>query len=76
MSDNKKIQGEGDYDAARNYRERTEDFVNSGNLQKQNQDLENIEESDLAELEEAERVGKSRVKDEDPELSANHSDTK
>ena len=67
MSDKQKNEGEGNRTAARVYNEATEKFAKSGRVQEQAELAEKAVESDQkAELDEAERVGKSKTRGEDP----------
>lgn len=64
-----KIQGEGDYEGARVYDEKTAAYAKSGKVDKAAKDAKKaVEGSERAELEEAEKKGKSRAKGEDPEV--------
>jgi hypothetical protein len=60
-----KIQGEGDYEATRRFRKRTEEFLNNNDVEKAavRAAPENAEVAE--ELEEAEAAGKRRAKGED-----------
>ena len=65
--DDNKVQGEGDYDAARNYDEATRDFVKSGKVEQAARDAapaNAAEAAEAAELARAEQAGKSRSKGE------------
>ena len=68
QNDGEKIQGEGDYEATRRYRKRTEEFLENNDVEKAalRAAPEDAEEAD--ELESAEEAGKSRAKGEDPAL--------
>ena len=61
-----KIQGEGDYEATRRFRKRTEEFLNNNDVEKAalRAAPENAEEAE--ELEAAEAAGKQRAKGEEP----------
>lgn len=63
-----KIQGEGDYEATRRYRKRTEEFLENNDVEKvaENAAPEDAEEAE--ELQSAEAAGKQRAKAEDPAL--------
>ena len=76
MNKNDKVQGEGDYDAARNYRKSTEEFVDSGKVEQQEEDRRDIDEAERAELEEAEETGKEHAKERDPTLKDGESDSR
>ncbi len=57
--------GEGDREADRHYRERTREFVESGRVEEA---AKKAREQDSAEAEEAERKGRRRAKELDPEV--------
>jgi hypothetical protein len=57
-------QGEGDQEADRHYREKTQDFVKEGRV---DDAAEKAKHQDKAEGEKAEKAGKSRAKELDPE---------
>lgn len=61
-----KIQGEGDYDAARRYDKSVRDFAESRKVGPAAQDAEPRDAREAEELKRAEEVGKSRAKGEDP----------
>jgi len=63
-----KIQGEGDYEATRRYRKRTEEFLENNDVEKAAFEAkpENAEQAE--DLEAAEAAGKARAKGEDPAL--------
>jgi hypothetical protein len=65
---NDELQGEGNYDAARNYRKHTEQFIDSGRVGEaaRNAVPRSAEEAD--ELERAEERGRERSAEEDPGL--------
>jgi hypothetical protein len=60
------LQGEGNYDAARNYRKQTAEFIESGRVGEaaRNAVPRTAEEAD--ELERAEERGRERIAEEDP----------
>jgi hypothetical protein len=60
------LQGEGNYDAAREYNERTKRFVKSGRVEKATRDAEPKTDKQAAELRRAEEVGKNRAKEDEP----------
>ena len=68
MGDKPKIQGEGDYEATRRYRKRTEEFLQNNDVEKAALRAEPGNEAEAEELEEAEEAGKSRARAEDPAL--------
>ena len=68
MGDKQKIQGEGDYEATRRYRKRTEEFLQNNDVEKAALRAEPGNEAEAEELEQAEEAGKNRAKAEDPAL--------
>lgn len=68
MSKSKDLQGEGNYDAAKEFDEAEEKFVKSGKVEQAARDAEpkNIEEQ--KEIERAEEEARKRAKDEDPQI--------
>ena len=50
----KENKGEGNVEADQNYREATEDFVESGKVEEQKNDLRNIPDDDLEDIRDAE----------------------
>ena len=62
MSNQSQNQGEGNREAARNYNEATEEFVESGKVEEHAQDRKNLSEDEKAKLREAEEEGKERAK--------------
>jgi hypothetical protein len=58
------LQGEGDYEAARDYNERTRRFIKSGRVDEAAQEAAPHTDEEAAELEKAEAIGKSHAKDE------------
>jgi hypothetical protein len=63
-----KVQGEGDYEATRRYRKRTEEFLENNDVEKAAVRAAPEDPEEAEELEQAEEVGKSRAKGEDPAL--------
>ena len=63
-----KIQGEGDKDADREYRERTSEFLKSKKGQDALREAGNVSPEEERKLRQAEEKGKSRAKDEDPQI--------
>ena len=59
-----KVQGEGDYDAARRYRKDVQDFVQTGQADEAAREAQPDDASQAAEMESAERTGKSHSKGE------------
>ena len=60
------VQGEGDYEATRRYRKRTEEFLNNNDVEKAAVRAAPEDAEEAEELEAAEEAGKSRAKAEDP----------
>jgi hypothetical protein len=63
-----KIEGEGSYTGSKDYNERTKKFVESGKVEQAANDAKPESEQEAQEMQEAERIGKQRAKDEDPAL--------
>ena len=63
-----KIQGEGDYDAARRYNESTREHAHSGKVDEAAEAARPKTPAEAAELERAEEAGRARAKEEDPNL--------
>jgi hypothetical protein len=63
-----KVQGEGDYDAARRYNEKTQEHAQSGEADQAAKDAEPASRGEQRELENAEQKGRDRAKEEDPLL--------
>ena len=61
-----KVQGEGDYDAARRHRKDVEEFVQSGQVDQAARDAAPESAEQAAEMEAAERKGKAHSKGEAP----------
>jgi len=69
MTDPKRdIQGEGDKESDRKYREKTREFVQSKRGQEQIERAGDLSEEEARELRESEEKAKSRAKDEDPQI--------
>jgi hypothetical protein len=69
MTDPKgKNQGEGDKEADRNYRKRTTEFLKSEKGQEALRNAGKATPEEERKLREAEKKGKSRAKDEDPQI--------
>ena len=66
--DKPNIQGEGDYEATRRYRKRTEEFLSNNDVEKAAVRAAPEDAAEAEELEQAEEAGKSRAKGEDPAL--------
>jgi hypothetical protein len=65
-TDKSKVQGEGDYDAARRFDKAERDFVQSGKVKEGVQKAPPGSAEEAAQMTEAERQGKSRSKGEAP----------
>ncbi len=63
-----KVQGEGDYDAARRYDEKLRDHVEHHDMEREAREAEPKSEGEKREMERAEELGKERAKEEDPLL--------
>jgi len=63
-----KVEGEGSYTGSKDYNERTKKFVDSGKVEQAANDAKPKSEQEAREMEKAERVGKKRIKEEDPAL--------
>lgn len=65
------VQGEGDYEATRRYRKRTEEFLENNDVEKAAIRAAPEDAAEAEELESAEEAGKKRAKGEDPALRRN-----
>lgn len=63
-----KVQGEGDYEAARRYNESAREYVQQHDVAEAARDAEPQSADEQQQMERAERAGKERAKDEDPLL--------
>ena len=63
-----KTHGEGNYEASKDYNERTKRFVQSGQVEQAAEQAAPHDAKEAAELEQAEAEGKRRAKGEDPQL--------
>lgn len=63
-----KEHGEGNYKASRDYNERTKRFVESGKVDEAAQDSAPRSAEEAAEMQDAEQIGRSHAKEEDPAL--------
>ena len=63
-----KVEGEGSYTGAKEYDKRTKKFVDSGRVEEAANDAAPKSEQEAREMQEAERIGKKHIKDEDPAL--------
>lgn len=69
MTDPKRnIQGEGDKESDRKYRERTTEFVKSKHGQEEIERAGNLSEEEARQLRQYEEKGKARAKGEDPQV--------
>lgn len=69
-----KIKAEGDYEAARRYREDVEDHARSGDVEGEARDAEKaVDGEEGKKLREAEEIGKSKSRGEDPQLNKRQS---
>ena len=68
MSTDKELQGEGNYEASRRYREKTEQFIESGRVDEAAQNAAPRSDQEALELDRAEEAGKSHVAEEDRQL--------
>lgn len=73
MTEDKKNQGEGDREAARHYREKTEAFVESGQVDEAAKKAATMSEQERMEAEAAEKAGTERAKEFDPQSERNYS---
>jgi len=62
---NDKVQGEGDYEAARRYEEKMRDHVQHHDIEREARDAEPTSQGEEREMEKAEETGKRRAKEED-----------
>jgi hypothetical protein len=60
------IQGEGNYRAARRYRDSAEEFVESGRVKRAARKAGQVSEQERREMERAEQRGRSRAKGQEP----------
>ena len=64
-----KVQGEGDYESARRYRESAEDFAeNEDTDQKAEKAKKSLEGDEREKLKQAEKAGKEKAKEFDPQV--------
>jgi hypothetical protein len=63
-----KVQGEGDYEANRRYRRRTEKFIENNDVEEAAERAAPETSAEARDMEAAEAEGKSRAKDEDPAI--------
>lgn len=63
-----RVQGEGDYEAARRYDEKMRDHVQHHDVEQEARDAKPTSAGEEREMEQAEEIGKQRAKEEDPLL--------
>ena len=63
-----KVEGEGSYSASKDYNKRTQKFVDSGKVDEAAKKAAPNSEQEAREMQDAERVGKQHIKEEDPAL--------
>ena len=69
MNEKSKVQGEGDYEAARRYDKAAREFTESGKVEQAARDAAPANAAQAEELNRAERAGQSHAKGEDPLLN-------
>lgn len=67
-------QGEGDREAARHYREKTEAYVKSGQVDQAANNAANMSEQERKQAEAAEKAGTERAKEFDPQTERDYSE--
>jgi len=72
MEKDPKVQGEGDYEAARRHRKRVNEYIENNDVEKAAVRAAPESAAEAEELENAEAEGKSRSKGEDPALRKGH----
>lgn len=73
MSNEQKKIGEGDAEAARNYNESAHDFVKSGKAEQAAEELGQLSKEEEQELAQAERQRDERIKENDPAVKRDYS---
>ena len=68
MAKSKDLQGEGNYDAAREFDQAEEKFVRSGKVERAARDAEPKNEKEKQEIERAEERAREHAKGEDPQV--------
>ena len=63
-----KVEGEGSYSASKDYNKRTQKFVDSGKVDEAAKKAAPNSEQEARDMQNAERVGKQHIKEEDPAL--------
>jgi len=61
-----KVEGEGSYTGAKDYDKRTKKFIDSGKVEDAANDAAPKSEEEARQMQEAERIGKKHIKEEDP----------
>jgi hypothetical protein len=69
MSKNGPIQGEGDYEAAKHYNEKTEQFARSGKVEEAARKAGEVTAEERAEMKRSEKEGKRHAHETDPNVS-------
>lgn len=72
MEKDPKVQGEGDYEAARRHRKRVSEFIENNDVEKAAVRAAPESAAEAEELKAAEEDGKERAKGEDPALRKGH----
>ncbi|MGD9941682.1 MAG: hypothetical protein AB7L76_09445 [Burkholderiaceae bacterium] len=67
-----KVQGEGDYEAARRFNDESRKFVQSGQVGDAAKAAAPTSQRERDELQRAEQAGKARAKEEDPQVERRH----
>ena len=68
MADKQKVEGEGSYRGTKDYNERTRKFIDSGKVEAAAHNAEPKSSEEKHAMQKAERIGRSRAKEEDPAL--------
>jgi hypothetical protein len=68
MAKSKDLQGEGNYDAAKQFDQAEEKFVKSGKVEQAARDAEPKDDKEKQEMERAEQAARQKAKEEDPAL--------
>ena len=68
LANNSKVQGEGDYQAARRYRQRVKDYLEGADVRKAARKAAPRSSGEARQLSAAEAAGKKRAKGEDPAI--------
>ena len=67
-----KVQGEGDYQAAKTYNDAAKKFAQSGKVEQAARDAEPHDADEAADMKRAEEAGLAKAKDEDPGVAQIH----